>query len=142
MIVATALGGCTKPYESSIPSVSFVFTCSLVQADYALITTPGQFKKVTKNQNGLPVGYAGLIIGQSVFSDGQTYVAYDAACPVEALPNISVDLKNDGIGTAVCSHCGATYNLSSSGFRSDGKGQEVLRSYPVIVTGATLQVRN
>ncbi|MDR1003767.1 MAG: hypothetical protein LBL97_01980 [Prevotellaceae bacterium] len=142
IIALMLLGGCTKPYESSIPSVTFNFSCSILQYPYSGITTPGQFLKVTRNNNGLPVGYAGLIIGQSVFSDGQTYTAFDAACPVEAAPDISLDVRNDGIGTAVCPRCGAVYNLSNSGFRDDGKGQEVLRSYPVIVRGNTLQIQN
>lgn len=61
---------CGDSYESSIPSVTFNFSCSLSQSPYYKITTPGQFLKIEKNVNGLPVGYAGLIIGQSVFSEG------------------------------------------------------------------------
>ncbi|WP_349936919.1 hypothetical protein, partial [Bacteroides cellulosilyticus] len=83
---------CGDSYESSIPSVTFNFSCSLSQSPYYKITTPGQFLKIEKNVNGLPVGYAGLIIGQSVFSEGNTYVAYDAACPVEASRNVSVEV--------------------------------------------------
>ena len=103
------VAGCGDSYESSIPSIGFNFSCSLSQSPYYKITTPGQFLKVDKNVNGLPVGYAGLIIGQSVYSDGNTYVAYDAACPVEANRSVSVELVEDGLGTAECPKCLVLY---------------------------------
>lgn len=133
--------GCGDSYESSVPSVAFHFSCSLSQSPYYKITTPGQFLKVEKNVNGLPVGYAGLIIGQSVYSDGNTYVAYDAACPVEASRSVSIELQEDGLGSAVCPKCHTTYDLSSGGYPA-GAGTEYLKSYKVIVSGTTLQVRN
>ena len=121
--------GCGDSYESSIPSISFNFSCSLSQSPYY------------KNVNGLPVGYAGLIIGQSVYSDGNTYVAYDAACPVEANRSVAVELIEDGLGTAECPKCHTKYNLSSGGFPT-GEGTEYLKHYKVSVSGTTLQVRN
>ena len=132
---------CGDSYESSIPSVTFNFSCILSQSPYYKITTPGQFLKIEKNVNGLPVGYAGLIIGQSVFSEGNTYVAYDAACPVEASRNVSVEVLEDGLGTAECPKCHTQYNLSSGGFPT-GEGTEYLKHYKVTVSGTSLQVRN
>ena len=134
--------GCGDVYESSIPSVAFSFTCNLAQSPYYQITTPGRFLKVTKNISGVAVGYAGLIIGQSVYSDGQTYLAFDAACPVEASRSVSLEVTDDGLGTAVCPKCEATYDLSNGGGRSDGLGEEVLRRYSVRLSGQTLHVSN
>jgi len=136
--------GCGDSYESSIPSVTFNFSCSLLQSPYFKISGNsgvGRFLKVEKNVNGLPVGYGGLIIGQSVYSDGNTYVAYDAACPVEASRNVSVELIEDGLGTAECPKCHTKYNLSSGGYPS-GEGTEYLKHYKVSVSGTTLQVHN
>lgn len=133
---------CGDTYESSIPSVSFSFTCNLAQNPYYKLTTPGQFLKVTKNVNGLAVGYGGLIIGQSVFSEGNSYIAFDAACPVEASRSVSLEVEEDGLGTAVCPKCGATFGLSAGGSRNDGLGGEALRRYKVTQTGNTLQVHN
>lgn len=133
---------CEDAYESNIPSVSFSFSCNLAQHPYYQLTTPGRFLKVERNVNGLPVGFAGLIIGQSVFSEGDVYLAFDAACPVEASRDVVLTVKDDGLGTAVCSKCKATFGLSANGSRNDGKGQEALRSYKVTVSGNTLQVRN
>lgn len=134
--------GCSDSFKSSIPSVSFQFSCSLAQSPYYLITTPGQFLKVEKNINGLPVGYAGLIIGQSVFSEGADYTAFDAACPVEVSRSVSVELISDGLGTARCPECNTEYNLSSGGLPKEGEGTERLKPYKVVMAGTTLQVRN
>ncbi|WP_291528866.1 hypothetical protein [Bacteroides sp. UBA939] len=143
MIGWLCVSGCEDSYESNIPSVSFYFSCDLSQARYYKIKTPGQFLKVDKNINGLPVGYAGLLIGQSVFSAGGEYIAYDAACPVEASRHVSVEVQEDGFGTAQCPKCHATFGLSANGSRNDGKGKESLRIYKVtVVSDNTLQVSN
>lgn len=135
---------CDDAYKSSIPNVSFHFSCDLVQSEYSKLTIPGQFIKKEKNINGIPVGYAGLIIGQSAISPGD-YVAFDAACPVEASRSVSVEIQDDGLGTAVCPTCGTKYHLSNSGAPVEGEGKEYLKRYKVIVSGAiniTLQVNN
>ena len=80
-------------------------------------------------------------VEQSVFSEGNTYVAYDAACPVEASRNVSVEVLEDGLGTAECPKCHTQYNLSSGGFPT-GEGTEYLKHYKVTVSGTSLQVRN
>ena len=141
IMLFVSIVACDDAYHSAIPDVSFSFSCSLVQGEYSKITIPGQFIKKTKNVNNLPVGYAGLIIGQSIYSEGNTYIAFDAACPVEARRDVSVDLLDDGLGTAVCPSCGTKYNLSSGGF-PEGEGTEYLKRYNVIVSGTNLQVRN
>lgn len=141
LLLLIGVVGCDDTYESSIPNVSFNFSCSLKQSPYYKITTPGTFLKVEKNVNGLPVGYSGLIIGKSVFAEGEDYVAFDAACPVEANRSVSVSLQEDGLGTATCPTCDTKYNLSNGGF-PEGKGTEYLKRYAVILNGSTLQVRN
>lgn len=135
--------GCDDAYESSIPSITFRFSCNLVQPAYYAIQTPGTFMKVQKNVNRLPVGYAGLIIGKSAFStlESNDYVAFDAACPVEASRDVSIAVVDDGFGTAVCPTCHTKYGLSNGGF-PEGEGTEYLKRYPVTVTGTTLQVQN
>ena len=70
------------------------------------------------------------------------YCAYDAACPVEASRSVSLEVENDGLGTARCPECGAVFNLSANGTRSDGLGGEILRSYKVTLAGDNLRVQN
>ena len=132
---------CDGATESSIPNVNF--TLSYDVAQYPTITTPGWFVEIKKNVNHLPMGYAGIILGKSVFSEAgdNNYVAYDAACPVEANATVSVKLKNDGFGTATCPKCGTKYNLSNNAY-PEGVGSEYLKSYPVIVNGTRLIVSN
>lgn len=141
VLFSIGMTACGDSFESSIPNVSFYFSCDLVQAEYARITIPGQFIKKTKNVNGIKIGYAGLIIGQSVFSEGNTYVAYDAACPVEASRDVAVNVEEDGMGTAVCPKCHTKYNLSQNGF-PEGEGKEYLKHYNVMVSGTLLTVSN
>ncbi len=135
------MSACDGATESSIPNVSFRLTYNTAQ--YPLITTPGFFTKVTRNTNGIAVGYGGLILGKSVFTTfgDDNYVAYDAACPVEANSTVSVNVVEDGLGTAVCPKCGTKYNLSNGAF-PEGVGTEYLKSYPVVVNGTTLIVNN
>lgn len=141
LLLYIGIVSCDDSYQTSIPNVSFYFSCNLLQADYSKLAIPGQFIKREKNVNGIPVGYAGLILGQSIYSEGNTYIAYDAACPVEASRSVSLDLLDDGLGTAVCPSCRTKYNLSSGG-APEGKGTEYLKRYNVLVSGNTLQVRN
>jgi nitrite reductase/ring-hydroxylating ferredoxin subunit len=140
-IYAALAAGCDDSYESSIPAVSFSLTYNV--ALHPTITTPGQFVKIEKNVNGIKVGYAGVILGTSVFAGAgdNDYVAFDAACPVEASRTTAVEVTNDGLGTATCPVCGTTYNLSNGGYPT-GRGTEYLKRYTVNVSGTTLYVAN
>lgn len=143
LILIFSCWGCGKTYETSIPDVSFSFSCNLAQSPYYKITIAGQFLAIQKNINGLRVGYGGLIIGRSIYAYDNSYLAYDAACPVEAKSDVILTVKDDGLGTATCPRCGASYDLSNYGCRNDGKGNEVLRRYNnIVASGNTLVVRN
>ena len=140
-ILALSLTSCDSNSESSIPNVSFRLSYNTLQNP--IITNPGQFVKITKNVNGLSVGYGGILLGKSIFAafgDDQ-YVAFDAACPVEASASVSVTLLEDGLGTAVCPKCKTKYNLSNHAF-PEGVGTEYLKSYKVVVNGNTLLINN
>lgn len=39
---------CDDSYKSTIPDVSFYFSCDLVQGEYSKLTIPGQFIKKAK----------------------------------------------------------------------------------------------
>lgn len=141
VLMFIGLAACGDSYQSSIPNVSFYFSCSLVQADYIIIQSYGQFKKVTRNVNLIPVGYGGLLIGQFNDFGNYRYIAYDAACPVEVSRSTSLDLSAD-FRTAVCPVCKTKYDLESGGFPVAGKGTEALKRYNVLVSGTNLEVRN
>lgn len=133
--------GCDNAMESSIPHARFSLTYNVLQ--HPKITIPGNFVLVTKNIHGLPVGFGGVILGKSLYSDpnANEYVAYDAACPVEGNKKVTLQIVEDGIGTAVCPQCKTQYNLSGSGY-PEGVGTEYLKQYPVQVSGSILNVNN
>lgn len=136
------ISSCNDSMESSIPSVRFNLSYSL--RHFPTITTPGQFVMVDKNINGLPVGYAGLILGKSVFfsePNDNNYVCYDAACPVEAQRGIAVKFIEGEPGKAVCPTCETVYDLNNNGFPT-GVGKEYLKRYKVVVNGTTIIVQN
>lgn len=112
----------------------------MVQTEFVAIQIPGQFVKVTKDNHNIPVGYGGLIIGQSIYPDNG-FLAFDAACPVESNQRVSVNLQNMGLDGAVCPSCGTKYSLSNYGF-PDGEGKEALKRYKVTVSGNTIKVYN
>lgn len=136
-----AFTSCGDSIKSSIPDVSVNFSCSLLQSPYFKIKTEGQFLSVPKDNHGIPVGYGGLIIGLSVHPD-LGYLAFDAACPVEVKSTVSVEIQDDGLGTAVCPVCGTKYSLSGGGYPENRDGGEYLKSYRISVSGDRLQVTN
>ena len=89
----------------------------------------------------LPVFTALIIYGYYCNSSKRLLLSSYRRSPEKA--DVSLTVKDDGLGTAVCPHCGASFDLSNYGCRNDGKGSEVLRKYnSVIVNGNTLIVRN
>ena len=141
LLLFISVVACDDAYKSSIPDVAFELSYNV--AVFPSITQPGYFVKVGKNTHGIPVGYAGIILGKSVFSQfgDNNYIAFDAACPVEASRSVSINVQEDGFGNAVCPSCGTKYALSSGGV-PEGEGTEYLKRYNVTVNGSTLLVRN
>lgn len=131
---------CEKSQQSTIPDVRVSFSCNMVQSEFTAIQIPGQFVKVTRDNHNINVGFAGLIIGQSML-EPNVFLAYDAACPVECDPKVSVDLLNLGIKGAKCPSCGTIYDLSNYGSTNE-KDREYLKRYRVTVSGNTLHVNN
>ena len=141
LLLFISVVACDDAYKSSIPDVAFELSYNV--AVFPSITQPGYFVKVEKNTHGIPVGYAGIILGKSVFSQfgDNNYIAFDAACPVEASRSVSINVQEDGFGNAVCPSCGTKYALSSGGV-PEGEGTEYLKRYNVTVNGSTLLARN
>lgn len=162
-ILLPLLSSCDE-VRTNFPSTEVNFTCSLQQAPYSLITTPGQFITITKNGSsfvvnypgqpaytdgriGFFLGFGGLILGYPVLSMevSSQYVAYDRACPVEAadlnISRLDINLSREG----KCAKCGTVYDLDT-GFPKSGVGRERLQTYKVYADqtalGTTLVVRN
>ena len=65
LLLFISVVACDDAYKSSIPDVAFELSYNV--AVFPSITQPGYFVKVEKNTHGIPVGYAGIILGKSVF---------------------------------------------------------------------------
>lgn len=155
---------CDESIRSSVPDTVVNFTCSLQQAPYSFITTPGQFLSVTKDgssyavqipgqplyrdgKTGVYLGFGGLIIGYPAISMevSSQYAAYDLACPVEAedltISRLAINQNREG----KCGKCGTVYDLDT-GFPKIGVGKERLKTYKVYADktalGTTLVVKN
>ena len=112
-----------------IPNVSFGITINTTLPSYQNL----QFASNAVKINQPNVGVRGII----VFNTGSSYVAYDGACPNQALTSCS-DLTVSGIN-ATCPCDNAIYNLFTG--LSSGK-QYPLKAYRVEVNGTNITVSN
>ena len=150
--------------SDDFPRTKVNFACSLQQAPYSFITTPGQFLTVTKKgsayvveypgqpaytdgKQGVYLGFGGLILGQPVLSmdANSQYAAYDRGCPVEAADLTISRLTINTQREATCPKCGTVYDLDT-GFPKKGEGKRRLKTYSVYITntatGKGLTARN
>lgn len=134
-LLSMATSSCDDAPSTSIPNVYVGLECNLTQAQFSPIRTPNEFVEVTRDKHNIPVGYAGIIVGQSPF-DG--FCAFDMCCPVEVNRSIAVHLKKGAIGIAVCNKCGEEYNLSNGGYPTKGISKEYLKRYSVNTQGIDL----
>lgn len=144
LLSALIFQGCDESLSSSIPDVRFRIQCDMRQAAYSSLNSPGQFITIEKNNHGVTVGYAGLIVGQSTFpgfNNETVYYAFDRACPVEAKTNVILSIPTDKVGKAVCPQCGTEYDLNNGGI-PNGKGKEYLKRYSVAVNSDIITISN
>lgn len=134
-LVGFVATSCNDTPPTSIPNIYVYLECSLAQSQYAPIRTPNQFIAVQRDLKNIPVGYAGLLIGQSPFNG---YCAYDMCCPVETTRSVAVHLKAGALGIAVCNKCGEEYDLANGGYPMKGIGKEYLKRYTVNVVNEDL----
>lgn len=135
ILVGLFASSCNDTPSTSIPYVYVYLECNLTQAQFASIKTPNQFVAVFNDAKNIPVGYAGILVGQSPFNG---YCAYDMCCPVEADRKIAVKLNNNAVGIARCDKCGEEYDLLNGAYPMKGIGKEYLKRYNVTISGVDL----
>ncbi len=164
LMLAALFVACDENYRSDVPDMRVNFSCSLQQAPYSAITSPGQYLTVTKKgssyvvevpgrpaytdgKQGVFLGFGGLIIGYPAISMevGSRYVAYDRACPMEARDLVISRLELLPNSEGKCPKCGTVYDLDT-GFPKKGTATQRLRTYQTVesqtVTGTSLVIRN
>ncbi len=92
-------------------------------------------------------GLGGLIVGTSStpnMSNGYDIVAYDLACPNCDRQSYRLTVNTDG--TALCSHCGNSYDLNNYGWiisvNDDSKEYRSLYRYRIVYNGMAINVNN
>lgn len=92
-------------------------------------------------------GLGGLIVGTSStpnMSNGYDYMAYDLACPNCDRQTYRLQLKDNG--TALCTHCGNSYDLNNYGWiitvTDDSKEYRGLYRYRIMYNGTAISVNN
>jgi hypothetical protein len=128
---------CDKEIPTSIPN-----------RDVFVETNPYEFNKLQIVNNAVSYipppavgshryGFGGLVIYRGL---DEKLRCYDLACPVEALPNIRVDINPP---FAVCPQCNSRYDLNAIGSPVAGPARESLRNYNNIrETGLKITVHN
>jgi len=154
-------------YSTKYP-VRFVFEVASSSELFNAMGNPGQFVTIrplngkVKISNTLQsheyslsqIGYSafefglgGLIVGTSSspnMSNVFEPVAYDLACPNCDRQTYRLQVKDNG--TALCSHCGNSYDLNNNGWiitvTDDSKQYRGLYRYRIAYNGMTISVTN
>jgi len=135
LLFIVAVTGCNNNDDGNnrnpyLPDYGFSITINMEQPLYSQLNFTGNAVRVTNGE----AGALGVII---VMNTGSGFVAYDGACPNQALSECSL-LEINGI-TAVCPCDDAEYNL----FNGLGPGAYPLKNYRVeLVSNSVLRVYN
>ncbi len=157
----------SSTYSTKYP-VRFYFEVAGSTELYNAMGNPGQFvtikplngkviitNSIGSNEYSLSqVGYSefeyglgGLIVGTSSspnMSNGYDCVAYDLACPNCNRQSYRLTVNDNG--TALCSHCGNSYDLNNYGWiisvTDDSKEYRGLYRYRIVYNGVAINVNN
>ena len=145
-VAVLALSGCDSVNNREVPA----YTVRIDLESYALWNTYGVSGvgdyRIFNRDKRLPAnfpynantytGYGGVLLMMALNMDSGTYspTAYDAACPVENSPNVTLGIDGTNFD-AVCPKCGSRYNvLTGSGMPISGTALTLkygLRMYKV-----------
>ncbi|MDR0538296.1 MAG: (2Fe-2S)-binding protein [Tannerellaceae bacterium] len=136
-----AFSACDTTYKSNIPDATVVLELDLNYRDKDLI--PPQAHKIYNPQNINQAyertGFGGVLIYHSLLD---TYVAFDAACPHEANPTVTVTVEDDNLH-ARCPKCQSQYDLSYGNANPvTGPSRQALKRYSVTLSANKLIIRN
>ena len=155
-------------YSTKYP-VRFYFEVAQSAELFNAIGNPGQFVTIRKTEGKVRItnminqshdyalsqiggrefefGLGGLIVGTSStpnMSNGFDLVAYDLACPSCDRQDKRLTIKDNG--TALCSHCGNSYDLNNYGWiitaTDKEKEQRGLYRYRISYNGMAINVNN
>ena len=136
---------CSDVLESSIPYRAVYLELNVAYQDKVLNEIQGYKIYTSSNidQAGEATGFGGVLVYHGISTTGaDAYYAFDAACPYEAMSNVTIDVDDDAV-YAVCPKCGSTYELLNGlGNPVSGPSSQYLKQYTVTTSGSTIYVTN
>ena len=137
---------CSKMAETTIPNYPVYLELDLTFEDRALKASQAYKIYTQSNIGPLETAGFGVVLVFHGFSNnggtGETYYAFDAACPFEAQANVKVEVDENAI-YAICPKCGSKFEiLNGIGNPVEGPSKSYLRQYSVTQANNKLYVRN
>jgi nitrite reductase/ring-hydroxylating ferredoxin subunit len=130
IVLAIAMGSCTKAKNDVIPDVHVDFMLDLLDPEFVNLTSIGS-DTVDGNTNNWGSYAAGGFSGNGIiiYNGGDAFYAYDRTCPHDyAVNELNVKVKID-FTIATCPKCGTVYSLSAGGTPASGVGRYPLKNY-------------
>lgn len=124
---------CSKIENNTIPFYPVYLELDLTYEDKDLNNLFSSKIYTSKNINSAveKAGFGGVLIFHGEDIGYGAYQAYDIACPNEASASTVVHVDDTGIH-AICPVCGSKYELTGSGFPTQGSpSKHKLQSYTV-----------
>lgn len=135
---------CTPAVRSSIPSYPVYCEIDLNSSEAKDLRAEGGWMVVTHPSTAVTqLGFGGLLIIHSPITDGNgnTFYAYDAACPIERSAKVRLTV-NDKLN-AYCPKCHNEFSILYGGGNPLTEGcKEPLLRYAVYSNGSMLIIRN
>jgi nitrite reductase/ring-hydroxylating ferredoxin subunit len=126
---------CNENERSPIPDTQVSLTIDLNYLDADLVPALATKSFTTPRWAADRLGFGGVLVINGFSTTGATInlFAYDLACPVEF--NRSVTVVADDKGKAICSKCGAIFNIANGLGMPETISKHPLKSYLVRQTG-------
>ena len=132
---------CEEDFTSTIPFAPVNLIIDLMNYD-DFGNIPSYRKFITMEDTYFPkkvyeFGFGGILVVRGVYGGTPPagLFAYDLACPNEARHKVRVKPQSPGL-QAICSECGAVYNIATGGAPESGS-RYWLRRYNVAQIGET-----
>ncbi|MDF9829346.1 hypothetical protein [Parabacteroides sp. PF5-6] len=141
-LVVLLIVSCTKTEEARIPLQRVYLELDLTFEDKELLNLTFSKTYIRGTSNLSEKEYTGFGGVYVYYSPQGYYVAYDLACPVEAVASTRIKIEKQGDAHAICPQCKTKYDLES-GYPLEGIGTYRLQPYIISRPSASkLIVRN
>lgn len=136
--------GCAPSVEPTLPNLPVYCEIDLNSAEAKDLRAEGGWMRIDRPYTAVThIGFGGLLVLHSPITDGNgnSFFAYDAACPVERTRDVRLSV-NDKLN-AYCPKCGNEFSILYGGGNPLTGGNKLpMRRYAVYRNGTMLIIRN